>query len=69
MKKSKFTEAQITFALRQAGQGTRVVGICRKMGAVKLLLQSKKDEFIFQTYCELRVSKAQIRLHLLLVHC
>lgn len=32
MKKSKFTEAQIAFALRQAEQGTRVAEICRKMG-------------------------------------
>ena len=32
MKKSKFTEAQIAFALKQAGTGTRVDKICRKMG-------------------------------------
>ena len=33
MKKSKFTEAQITFALRQSETGTRVEEICRQMGA------------------------------------
>ena len=32
MKKSKFTEAQITFALRQSETGTRVEEICRQMG-------------------------------------
>ena len=32
MKKSKFTEEQIAFALRQAESGTRVAEICRKMG-------------------------------------
>ena len=32
MKKSKFTEQQIAFALRQAETGTRVAEICRKMG-------------------------------------
>ena len=32
MKKSKFTEAQIIFALRQAETGTRVEEVCRKMG-------------------------------------
>ena len=32
MKKSKFTEEQIAFALRQAETGTRVPEICRKMG-------------------------------------
>ena len=32
MKKSKFTEEQIAFALRQAETGTRVAEVCRKMG-------------------------------------
>ena len=32
MKKSKFTEEQIAFSLRQAESGTRVAEVCRKMG-------------------------------------
>jgi putative transposase len=32
MKKSKFTEEQIAFALCQAETGTRVDDICRKFG-------------------------------------
>lgn len=32
MKKSKFTEAQIIFALRQAETGVKVAEVCRKMG-------------------------------------
>ena len=32
MKKSKFSEEQIAFALRQAETGTRVAETCRKMG-------------------------------------
>ena len=32
MKKSKFTEQQIAFALRQAESGTTVAEVCRKMG-------------------------------------
>lgn len=32
MKKSKFTEEQIAFALRQAESGTTVGEVCRKMG-------------------------------------
>ncbi|WP_461095974.1 transposase [Spirosoma luteolum] len=32
MKKTKFTEAQIVFALRQADTGTVVAEVCRKMG-------------------------------------
>jgi putative transposase len=32
MKKSKFTDEQIAFALRQAEGGVKVAEICRKMG-------------------------------------
>ena len=32
MKKTKFTEAQIVFALRQADTGVTVAEVCRKMG-------------------------------------
>jgi len=32
MRKSKFTEAQIVFALRQAETGVPVAEVCRKMG-------------------------------------
>lgn len=32
MKKSKFTEAQIAFALKQSETGTRVEEVCRKTG-------------------------------------
>ena len=32
MKRSRFTEQQIAFALRQAEEGTPVAEVCRKMG-------------------------------------
>ncbi len=32
MKKSKFTEEQIAYALRQAESGTPVLDVCRKLG-------------------------------------
>lgn len=32
MKKSKFSEAQIAFILRQADEGTPVAEVCRKAG-------------------------------------
>ena len=32
MKKSKFTDEQIAFALRQVETGTRVTEVCRKLG-------------------------------------
>ncbi|MFU8797677.1 MAG: transposase, partial [Gammaproteobacteria bacterium] len=35
MKKSKFSEAQISFALKQAETGTKVEEVCRKMGSAK----------------------------------
>lgn len=33
MKKSKFAEEKITFALKQAERGTTVVEVCRERGA------------------------------------
>ncbi len=33
MKKSKFTEEQIAFALKQADTGTKVTEICRQLGS------------------------------------
>ena len=32
MKKSKFTESQIAFAIKQAESGTKVEEVCRQMG-------------------------------------
>ena len=32
MKKTKFTEQQVAFALRQVESGTRVAEVCRKLG-------------------------------------
>jgi transposase-like protein len=32
MKKSKFTESQIAFAIKQAETGTKVEEVCRQMG-------------------------------------
>jgi putative transposase len=35
MKKSKFTEEQIVYALRQVETGTKVSEVCRKMGVAE----------------------------------
>lgn len=32
MKRSKFSEAQIAFVLKQAGDGTTISEVCRKAG-------------------------------------
>jgi putative transposase len=45
MKKSKFTEAQIIFALKQSEIGTRVDEICRKMGISQATFFNWKKKF------------------------
>lgn len=45
MKKSKFTEAQITFALRQSETGTRVEEICRQMGVSQATFFNWKKKY------------------------
>ena len=40
MKKSKFTEAQIAFILKQAEEGTPIAEVCRKAGDVAPLMPS-----------------------------
>ena len=45
MKKSKFTEEQIAFALRQAETGTRVAEVCRKMGISEMTFYRWKRKY------------------------
>jgi putative transposase len=45
MKKSKFTEAQIVFALRQSETGVNVPEICRKMGISEATFYNWKKKF------------------------
>jgi putative transposase len=45
MKKSKFTEGQIAFALRQAETGTRVAEVCRKMGISEMTFYRWKRKY------------------------
>ena len=42
MKKSRFTNEQIAFALKQAENGTAVTEICRKMGVSEPTFCRKK---------------------------
>ena len=44
MKRSKFTEEQISFALRQAETGTRVAEVCRKMGVSEATFYNLEEE-------------------------
>lgn len=45
MKKSKFTESQIVFALQQADNGVSVQEICRKMGISEATFYNWKKKF------------------------
>jgi putative transposase len=45
MKKTKFTESQIVFALKQAETGTRVDEVCRKMGISEATFYNWKKKF------------------------
>jgi putative transposase len=45
MKKSKFTEEQIAYALRQAETGTKVSEVCRKMGVAEATFYNWKKKY------------------------
>jgi putative transposase len=45
MKKSKFTEAQIVFAIKQAETGTPVNEVCRKMGISEATFYNWKKKY------------------------
>jgi putative transposase len=45
MKKSKFTEAQIVFALKQAEGGISVDEVCRKLGITQATFYNWKKKF------------------------
>lgn len=54
MKKSKFTEEQIAFALRQSETGTRVKEVCRKMGISEATFYNWKKKYGGLGVAELR---------------
>jgi putative transposase len=45
MKKSKFTEAQIVFAIKQSEQGVTADEICRKMGISEATFYNWKKKY------------------------
>lgn len=45
MKKSKFTETQIAFAIKQAETGTRIEEVCRKMGVSEATFYNWKKKY------------------------
>jgi len=45
MRKSRFTEQQIAFALRQAETGTKVSEVCRKIGVAEATFYNWKKKY------------------------
>ena len=54
MKKTRYTEEQIAFALKQAETGTRVEEVCRKMGISEATFYNWKKKFGGMGVTELR---------------
>ena len=54
MKKTRFTEEQIAFALRQAETGTRVAEVIRKMGISEQTFYRWKKQYAGMGVAELR---------------
>jgi putative transposase len=54
MKKSRFTEEQIAFALRQAETGTPAREVCRKMGISEQTFYRWKKKFAGMGVAEVR---------------
>ena len=57
MKKTKFTEAQIVFALRQAENGVKVEEVCRKLGISDATFYKWKKKYGSLGVTELRKLK------------
>jgi putative transposase len=54
VKKSRFTEQQIAYALRQAESGGRVAEICRKLGVSEQTFYSWRKKYAGMGVSELR---------------
>jgi len=54
MKPKRYTDEQITFALRQAESGTAVAEICRKLGVSELTFYRWKKQFAGMGTVEIR---------------
>lgn len=58
MKKSRFTDEQIAYALRQAESGVSVEEVCRKLGVSQQTFYRWKKKFAGMGVAELRCLKS-----------
>ncbi len=58
MKRSKFTESQIVFAIKQVETGTRLEEVCRKMGISSATFYNWKKKYNGLGVSELRRLKS-----------
>jgi putative transposase len=54
MRKARFTEEQISFAIRQAESGTPVVEVCRNIGVSEQTFYRWKRKYVGMGVAELR---------------
>ena len=54
MKRKRYTDEQIAFALRQAETGTAVDEICRKLGVSEATFYRSKKQFVGMGVAEIR---------------
>ena len=54
MKKPRFSEQQISVALRQAEQGTPAVEVCRKLGVSEATFYAWRKRYVWMGVAELR---------------
>jgi len=54
MRKSRFTEEQVAFALRQTESGTPVTEVCRKLGITEQTFYRWKRRYVGMGVAELR---------------
>ena len=54
MKKKRFTDEQIAYALRQAEAGTKVTELCRKLGVSQQTFYRWRRQFAGMGVAELR---------------